>query len=831
MGRFRFRGLFLAVTILSFITFAGCGGSKKGGTALFAGHITLTPTTNSSLALGGTLVFSGSAQSASGTNISTTITYTSSDTSILNIAPNGIACAGHWDVAFTTCTPGATGPVTVTASALGANSVPTWVFVHPVIDNITVTGLLITGVPVQEPCLSQTQSMTVEAHAFSQGTDVTSSVGPFTWTANNPSVVNLIPLVNTAYNFPTNQATAVANVPGITQISATASGVTSTSFQQPQYANAQGANSPILDFFSTCPIQNISLEVGTAGSGQTTFVTAKGTPQTVIATLTDVMGNSSLPNTNGAVILGKVPLTWTSSQPGVLPTGSSCSESCAVSTSSPGAGTVTAACSPPTCNVGFPFVPATLSTTTQLTTCTQFFQPTAPNKAFTCQELIPVPVYATPLFVSPSGNNTLTPPTGSIAGVVTGTPGAASVLATTTNCAHVIPTTCSTSTYYVSTAKAAPGAATPIPVPPNSFQFDLGGDKIYMGSDFGAEIINPAQFGTTNNPFTSIGTVTGNVLAVSTNGFAAAFSDTVHTPNQVYIVNTVNTTTPAIVPLNISSAAAAAFSPDGLKTWVVGGTGATSLYVYSTVQALQGPIALSGAGNSIAFSPNGGFAYVAEAANGAASANVTAFANCNNQVAGTVPLTANPILMQVLPNVHLDGKDSYGNSIPDGVHVLVLDATGFDILTSTVSPPATGTLCPQGLTFISNDPLRLAQRIELGQGTLQPVNFFPSADGSQLYVVNSSSSTIFVYNFLVGSVIGGIPLLNNATPINATMSVDAGTILIAGSDGMLHEITTSAGGSDQVQLAFPNIPNYLNAFCTYSPTSGPCALNVALTKP
>jgi DNA-binding beta-propeller fold protein YncE len=299
----------------------------------------------------------------------------------------------------------------------------------------------------------------------------------------------------------------------------------------------------------------------------------------------------------------------------------------------------------------------------------------------------------------------------------------------------------------------------------------------------------------------------------------------------VYIVNTASSTTPAIVPLNISSAAAAAFSPDGLKTLVVGGTGATSLYVYSSLQALQGPIALSGAANSVAFSPNGGFAYVAEAANGAASANVTAYASCNNQVAATVPLTANPILMQVLPNVHLDGKDSYGNSIPDGVHVLVLDATGFDILTSTVSPPATGTLCPQGLTFISGDPLRPAQRIELGQGTLQPVNFFASADGSQLYVVNSSSSTIFVYNFLVGSLIGGIPLLNNATPINATMSVGAGTILIAGSDGMLHEITTSAGGSDQVQLAFPNIPNYLDAFCTYSPTSGPCALDVALTKP
>ena len=146
--------------------------------------------------------FPASAQTASGTNIATTFTFSSSDTSILTLAPNGVACAGHWDVTFTTCTPGATGPVQVTASALGASSVPTYVFVHPPIDNITVTGILLNGVPVQEPCLSQSQSMTVEAHAFSQGTDITSSVGPFTWSANNPTVVNLIPLVNSAYDFP-----------------------------------------------------------------------------------------------------------------------------------------------------------------------------------------------------------------------------------------------------------------------------------------------------------------------------------------------------------------------------------------------------------------------------------------------------------------------------------------------------------------------------------------------------------------------------------------------------------------------------------------------------
>ncbi len=253
MGRFRSRSLCLAVAILSLLGIVGCSSYAKSGTPLFAGHINLSPATNTSLVLGGTLVFTASAQTGSGTNLNVTITYSSSDTSILNLAPNGVACAGHWDLNFTQCTPGATGPVTVTASAQGASSVPTYVFVHPAIDNITVSGVLLDSLPVQEPCLSQAQTMTVEAHAFSQGTDITSSVGPFTWSASNASVVTLTPIVNTAYNFPTNQATAIAAAPGMAQIFATASGVTSHSFQQPQYSNSQGTNSPLLDFFFDLP--------------------------------------------------------------------------------------------------------------------------------------------------------------------------------------------------------------------------------------------------------------------------------------------------------------------------------------------------------------------------------------------------------------------------------------------------------------------------------------------------------------------------------------------------------------------------------------------------
>jgi hypothetical protein len=837
MGRSRSNVLRLAVAIVSLWSVGGCGGGTKAGPPLFPSKVNLNPGNNLSVELGATFGFSSSAQAGS-TNLSTAITYSSSDTSILNVAPNGFACAGHWDVNFTTCTPGGTGAAQVTASALGASSAPTWVFVHPPVDNIIVTGVLLDNVPIQEPCLSQSQSMTVEAHAFSQGTDVTSSVGPFTWSAQNQPVVTLTPLVNTAYNFATNQATATAVTPGMTQIYASASGASSSSFRQPQYKNSQQVLSPVLDFFETCPIQTVTLELGataTQQTSQTSFATSKGTSQNATAVVTDIMGNTSLPNTNNGVVLTKIPLTWSGSQPGVVTPTGTCLQSCTISTPSPGSGSVTAACSPPSCNVGFPFVPESLSTPAALTTCTDFFKALFPA-GFSCQQLIPAPVYAT---VLQPGNPPPSPPiigNGAISGLVTGLPSAASVLATSTGCAQQTPTNCTTSIYSLSTGKSTPGPENPLPSSPNSLLFDAAGDKAFMGSNFGALLINPASFGT-SNPYTGLDTVTGKVLAAANNGSAAVFSDTIHSPNQVYVVNTLGAGSLSASALNISQAVTAAFTPDGLKTFIAG-DGGNSLYIYSSLQALQGPglqgpgsnpqLTLSGPANAIAFSPNGAFAFVAASSTGTTSANLTAFNTCNNQIAtdkslvpATVLLPANPLFMRVLPGLHLEGHDSSGIPIPDGVHVLVLDATGFDVLTSNIFPPASGTLCPQLLTF---NP---AQRVELGQGTLQPLNFFTSADDSQLYVVAAGHASILVYDFGAGSVTSGIELAGNATPVSADMSPDAGTIVIAGSDGLLHEVSTGLGGSDQLQLSFPNLPNYLNPFCT----AGPCTLNLLAVRP
>ena len=164
----------------------------------------------------------------------------------------------------------------------------------------TVTGVLLEGVPVQEPCLSQSQSMTLEAHAFSQGVDVTSSVGPFTWSHPAiPASPRSSRLPNNAYNFATNQANATATFPGITQIFASASGVTSKSFQQPQYSNPQGnfTRSRLLCDLPRPEHRTRSWE--RRCPGQTSFAPQREHREKRLATVTDIMGNSSLPNTNG----------------------------------------------------------------------------------------------------------------------------------------------------------------------------------------------------------------------------------------------------------------------------------------------------------------------------------------------------------------------------------------------------------------------------------------------------------------------------------------------------------------------------------------------------
>jgi hypothetical protein len=758
---------------------AGCGGNKPPGPSPFIGRITLSPSPSTSLQVGGILSFSVSAQNASGANVSATFTFQSSDTNILNIAPNGVACAGRFDATFTTCTPQGTGVVQVTASALGTTSATTLVFVHPPIDEMQISEVIENSPPPACPgqqiipqacavsfsatstkCMSPNQVRTIQANAFSKGVDITALVGPITWSESSPSAVKVTPVASSSNNTPTNQATVTPGTPGFTPVFATVSGVSS----QPYYAES-------------CPVQCIALELGASGSqtgGQTSFSTTKGTAETITATVVDVQG----------CVVPKPSLTWSSSQPASVSAASSCSSgtTCSVTTAQPGAGSVTASCTPPTCNIGFPQSVAGLP-----------------------QSLVqPLPVY----------------PVTPISGLVSGAASAAGVLATSTDCKTTA--LCAVNLYTVSTAGTIAGVPTPLPTPPDSLLFDLAGDRAYVGSNYGAQLITIGNLGSATNPFTALGTVTGKVLAVSPNGNVAIFSDTFHTPNQVFVVNTAGaSSTPT--PLNISGATAAAFSPDGLKAFIIGcvansvpcnsnggaalNNGGNTLYIYSALQSLQ-TISLTAAANAVAFSSNGAFAFVS----GGATNSLTAYNVCNNAPATTLPLPVMPAFLQALP---------------DGIHLIALDSTGFDYITTSVIAAPFPSLCPQTITGSS-------QHINLGQGTFNTVNFFVSPDGTLVYVVASDRSSVLVYNFNTSST-GGIPLANGAlgqsvSPVAASITVDGTLIYVIGSDGTLHQLNTLSG-TDALQISFPPTSTSTNGFCSSGASTIPCTLNFVAVKP
>lgn len=819
MGRLRRVSGWTAVA-LSVLSLAGCGGSKLPGPATNPVKVTLSPTASVSAQLGSTITFSATAQNAAGTNVSASFTFQSSDTSILDIAPSGLACAGTWNAPlFTVCAPAGVGMVEVTASTTGATSPPTLVFVHPHIDNIMIEEFYTTSPPpTPEPCVPSGQSITLQAKALSQGTDISASVGPFVWSAVNTSVVKLTPIVNSTTNVATNRATALASTPGLTQIFASANGVSSSPFVQPLVNSAP--HTVPLDFFETCPVQNITLEVGPAGSKQTSFTVNKGTAQTVTATVTDVFGN----------ILTNAPLTWSSSEPTSVSAATTCGgRTCSVSTAQPGSGTVTASCTPPTCNVGFPLSPAGLA---------------FPD----LQVFVPMPVYATT----------------AISGVVSGATTTTNVLASSLDCQDT--NGCTTVLYNVSSSTNQAGVPVPIPTPPNSLKFDPTGAKAYMGSRFGAQSVTPSNLGTSNSAFSALGTVTGQLLAISPNGNLAVFSDTVHTPNQVFIVGTASTST----ALNISGAIAAGFSPDGLKAFILGCASSVvpcqdsngklagdTLYVYSALQSLQ-TIPLQKLSNGITFSSNGAFAFISSAPSLTVSPSLTAYNVCNNQISvdsfahqQVLPLSATSAFVQVLPGNQLNGLDSQGQPFPDvadGMHIAVLDTTGLNVFSVSVTPPVLATtakhatsLCPQFLSDngnLNNLPVP-PQRIELGQGTFDPLNFFVSPDATKIYIVAKDRSLILVYDFNTGAV-SGIPLANDVVtgesvqPVAADMSVDRTLLYVGGSDGSLHRIDTISA-VDLLQISFPSLPNFHDAFCTEDPlvlgVLQPCALGFVAVKP
>ena len=322
-------GIFVAAM---FALLPGCGSSVPPTPGFgVPAVVKLQPSPTASMDIGSTLQFAASALTGTKTPLTTTFSYRSSNPNIVSISNSGLACAGTWDSLVTpvVCTPGGAGTATLTASSSGIVSPPVLVYVHETIARIAVT-----LIPADNPlpngpagCYTALATSTITAHSQSyQATaladdasgqptlDISSTVGPFSWSTSQTTVVTLSPL--NPHGIPNGQLLASARIPGQTQIFAFA-----------------GSASSAPEQFQTCPVQMISLATA---SGATGFNGVKGNSVTLTPTITDTAGNLITPT-----------LTWSSSQPAVA----AVSTSGVVTSSNAGGTSVTASCIPPGCNV------------------------------------------------------------------------------------------------------------------------------------------------------------------------------------------------------------------------------------------------------------------------------------------------------------------------------------------------------------------------------------------------------------------------------------------------------------------------------------------------
>ena len=304
-------GIFLIFLVGSL---PGCSSGSAVHTASYAvpASVTLSPSPYLSLEIGTYQVLSATALSATKTTITQPISYQSSNTAVLTVANNGLACAGSWDSLSSPqiCTPGGVGVAQVTASAQGVSSPTTTVFVHQHVDKVAVSLLVLPNQPPPtNPCFSVGQTSNYQATAYSNGVDITSTVGVFTW---QTLVANVATLTTADSLLLPGQVEVTAKTPGLTPLFATIGNINSV---------------PI--YFTTCPVQSITLAVTTASS----------TSRTITPTIFDTLG----------LQITGIPLTWSSSDSGSV----SVSGGVATGSSTGGGATIIGSCTPPTCNIGF----------------------------------------------------------------------------------------------------------------------------------------------------------------------------------------------------------------------------------------------------------------------------------------------------------------------------------------------------------------------------------------------------------------------------------------------------------------------------------------------
>jgi hypothetical protein len=791
-------GFFLTLGISFAVALTGClGKSSSNGSNGSVTSVTLSPSTAVSIDVGTTQVFSATGKNANGgtvlgVNIQYVVASGSPNSSApLSIASNGNACAGTWDVSDAICSPGTSGVALVTAVIDGVSSSVTTVYVHQHVDSVQIVEAEQSQPPYPYPCFPQGTSWQYQALAYSNNLDITNTVGPMTWSSSNAGVVATTAVVAGNSADPVYLIQTTPKAPGITQLFATVSGTTSNPYP-----------------YTTCLIQAIYLQIGGQDQAGDSITVNNGGSIPITAVAID-----SLYNVIDFTPLAAPPLTWSTTNPEVAAfttTTNITGTNSATARNNLGGATLTASCSPPSCNIGvLPGLPV-YANTGQL-----------PN--------------GTKGYGAISVDVTLA--TGS-------KPAIYSAWATTTDCKDA--PGCTSALFSVTPGTTPIGASiVGLPRTPNSMMFNhLSTPRIYFGSDQGLMYVDvtattPSATLVSNSSIPCNVSLCGKVLTVSNDGKLVVVSDNISTPNQVYIYNggSTGSTTPVDLIIPGEIATAAAFSPDQLKIFILTNTG--NMYIYSTVDALSSvPIATSATG--VTFSADGSFAYVA----GSPASSVSAYSTCSlptipSKEIGTVLASSTP--WAIFPSPLLQAG-------PQGLtqNIIALEPPNVEFLTASQFTQNPIVLDNQIWTC---DPPTLqsfnkGQSFNLGQGNFTPLYAQLAADGTELVLVAQNVPAVLLFNVDNGTTTS-VPLVGNAYPLSAASSTDGSEVFVAACDqytnndptqacavGSIHIVNTvSQGDLQQVQYVNINDNNDRN-MCNNGGNPAPqCLPNLIAIRP
>ncbi len=358
----------------------------------------------------------------------------------------------------------------------------------------------------------------------------------------------------------------------------------------------------------------------------------------------------------------------------------------------------------------------------------------------------------------PSCNQGSTIPTYSnvVMATVTGTAGAGRVYATCTSTSAPCTTAASgggtqTPLVPIDTSNDTAGTALNLPQTPNSMVFTRDGATLFLGSANGMMIVDAVA----NTLSSTVANLPGRVLAVSPDGNRVVVSNI-----PAATVFLFERTTSNIEVLGISDATAAAFTPDGLKVFIVA---ANSLFVASQSFALQN-IPLTAVANDVTVLPGGSFAYLA---GGEASA-ISARATCDNTQVDS-DTTTNAAIPPLIA------------SLPDGSRVVAANSPNLDVVTLT--PTFNG--CPP-------DPVGVLTSVDFGVAfTPQQIIVLP--DAARVYVT-SNLNRLLVADAPFTAPAAPIFLTDGAQPttggatVNANATLNTGSVYVGGSNNAVHRI-------------------------------------------